>query len=116
VFCVVMHYQWQLIDQLMKENGLNLWKLSYIWKEILNDELNWTKYKFLNLIQLNTIQLNLIQIQSKKNGMQIGGKGMEIKIYSWTLCCKEKLLEIYKYKKSLLIPTYIWKKSYEHQT
>ncbi len=46
--------------------------------------------------------MNSIQNQSKKNGMQIGGKGMEIKIYSWTLCCKEKLLKIYKYKKSHL--------------
>ncbi len=85
-----------------EKNGLNLWKLSHIWKEILNDKLNWIEYIFLNLIQLNTIQLNWIQNQSKKNEMQIGGKGLEIKIYSWTWSCKKKLSKIYKYKKSHL--------------
>ncbi len=90
----------------MKENGLNLWKLNYIWKEILNDELNWTKYIFLNLIKLNTIQLNWIQqfdfklnwiefkINQRKMGCKLVEKGMEIKIYSWTLCCKKKFKNI----------------------
>ncbi len=29
----------------MKKNGSNLWKLSYVWKETLNDELNWIDLK-----------------------------------------------------------------------
>ncbi len=67
-------------------------------------ELNWIQILKSNSIEYNStpIQLNWIQNQSKKNGMQIGGKGTEFRIYSWTWCCKEKLSKRYKYKKSHL--------------
>jgi len=71
--------------------------------------MNWIELNTFSSIQLNWIQqfdfkLNWIEfkINQRKMGCKLVEKGMEIKIYSWTLCCKEKISKIYKYKKSHL--------------
>lgn len=103
----------------MKENGLNLWKLNYIWKEILNDELNWTKYIFLNLIKLNTIQLNWIQqfdfkfnwiefkINQRKMGCKLVEKVWKLRYIHEHCVAKKKFQKYTNIKNHICMPLYM---------